>query len=241
MTESSYGDLPADSHCEDCGHKWMFSDRVNFQDKGKMEIINALGLEKPDGDFDPVALVVDAFNNLREERDRYLEDRHTFSDMLDEARNERDKLETWVNDLQSGMYINCVNCGHRYGPKVPATMADVLKEHIEQCPEHPMSALKAERDLMGRQLDKSAGIEKELVLECDKLQRREEARDKAIEGYRHEVERRAQAIGIDAHELTDVVNLLFAAVEDSVETPNHRPECVCDACVRAGKKGGVLG
>jgi hypothetical protein len=42
------------------------------------------------------------------------------------------------------MYINCVYCGHRYGPKdkVPATMADALKQHIEQCPSHPMSVLK---------------------------------------------------------------------------------------------------
>lgn len=52
--------------------------------------------------------------------------------------------EAWVDDLQAGMYINCVYCGHRYGPEdeVPATMADVLKEHIEQCPKHPMSELK---------------------------------------------------------------------------------------------------
>ena len=56
------------------------------------------------------------------------------------------RLQAWVNDLQSGMYINCVYCGHRYGPgdEVPATMADVLKEHIEQCPQHPMSHLKSE-------------------------------------------------------------------------------------------------
>lgn len=52
----------------------------------------------------------------------------------------------WVNDLRSGMYINCVYCGHRYGPgsEVPASMADALKEHIEECPEHPMSKLKEE-------------------------------------------------------------------------------------------------
>jgi len=55
-------------------------------------------------------------------------------------------LEKWVNDLQSGMYINCVYCGHRYGPSesMPASMADVLKRHIEQCPKHPMSTLKKE-------------------------------------------------------------------------------------------------
>ena len=58
---------------------------------------------------------------------------------------DRDRLQEWVHDLQAGMYINCVYCGHRYGPddEVPATMADVLKEHIEHCPKHPMSTLKA--------------------------------------------------------------------------------------------------
>jgi len=54
------------------------------------------------------------------------------------------QLRHWVDDLQAGMYINCVYCGHRYGPdnEVPATMAQTLKDHIEQCPSHPMSALK---------------------------------------------------------------------------------------------------
>ena len=58
--------------------------------------------------------------------------------------NENKRLQEWVNDLQAGMYINCVYCGHRYGPddEVPVAMADVLKEHIEQCPQHPMSKLK---------------------------------------------------------------------------------------------------
>lgn len=62
------------------------------------------------------------------------------------AADEIERLQQWVHDCQAGMYINCVYCGHRYGPndKVPATMADVLKEHIEQCPQHPMSALKKE-------------------------------------------------------------------------------------------------
>lgn len=54
------------------------------------------------------------------------------------------KLEQWVSDLQSGLYINCVYCGHNYGPKedTPAVMADVLKEHIEKCPSHPLSEAK---------------------------------------------------------------------------------------------------
>ena len=70
-----------------------------------------------------------------------------FEEGFDCMKAENTRLRNWVNDLQAGMYINCVYCGHRYGPddEVPATMADVLKEHIEQCPEHAMSALKAER------------------------------------------------------------------------------------------------
>ena len=53
-------------------------------------------------------------------------------------------LQQWNNDLMSGMYVNCVYCGHRYGPveNTPTSMADILKEHIEKCPKHPMSKLK---------------------------------------------------------------------------------------------------
>lgn len=55
------------------------------------------------------------------------------------------ELEQWVADLQSGMFVNCVYCGHRYGPSpgTPVAMAEVLKQHIEKCPKHPMSILKA--------------------------------------------------------------------------------------------------
>ncbi len=65
-----------------------------------------------------------------------------------EAEKEIERLKKWVGDLQDDCFINCVYCGHRYDPdyEVPASMADVLKAHIEQCPEHPMSKLKAESD-----------------------------------------------------------------------------------------------
>lgn len=61
------------------------------------------------------------------------------------------KLHQWVSDLQSGMYVNCVYCGHRYGPgETPVSMADALKVHVAQCPEHPMSALKSSlEELLG--------------------------------------------------------------------------------------------
>lgn len=65
---------------------------------------------------------------------------------IDRLRAENERLGSWVSDIQSGMYVNCVYCGHRYGPgeTTPVSMADALKAHVEQCPKHPMSALKAE-------------------------------------------------------------------------------------------------
>lgn len=62
-------------------------------------------------------------------------------------RDERLKAaQQWVADLQSGMYVNCVYCGHRYGPDetTPVSMADALRAHAEQCPQHPMAALRAQ-------------------------------------------------------------------------------------------------
>lgn len=56
---------------------------------------------------------------------------------------EIERLKVWVADLQSGMFVNCVYCGHRYGPgeTTPVSMADALKAHVAVCPEHPMSGL----------------------------------------------------------------------------------------------------
>lgn len=67
-------------------------------------------------------------------------------DEIDRLRAENERLRQWVDDLQSGMYVNCVYCGHRHGPgeTTPVSMADALKEHVEQCPDHPMSDLKTE-------------------------------------------------------------------------------------------------
>lgn len=51
----------------------------------------------------------------------------------------RHELLAWISDLQSGMYINCVYCGHRYGPNEMEIPADALRRHVASCPEHPMS------------------------------------------------------------------------------------------------------
>ena len=39
------------------------------------------------------------------------------------------------------MYVNCIYCGFRYGRKdeVPVSHAAILKHHIINCPEHPLS------------------------------------------------------------------------------------------------------
>lgn len=69
------------------------------------------------------------------------QDHNRISNLEAEVRRHK----AWVDDLQKGLYVNCVYCGHRYGPNpgTPVAMAEVLKTHILQCPEHPMYALKA--------------------------------------------------------------------------------------------------
>ena len=115
-------------------------------------------------------------------------------------------LKKWVNDLQSGMYINCVYCGHRYGPNVstPVAMADVLKEHIEKCPKHPLSearreiaALKAERNgyLNGQQ---------QMQDTCSRLQDSIVKYDEERKALKAEVTRLREALGKIARGSDDV-------------------------------------
>lgn len=71
-----------------------------------------------------------------------------------------DELRQWINDLQTGMYINCVYCGHRYGPREAEIPQATLRRHVAQCPEHPLSmmvrACKAAMDQIARGEDKEA-------------------------------------------------------------------------------------
>jgi len=86
-----------------------------------------------------------SYDSPEERREKIMMDTIKSKDAeITSLKEENERLVKWVDDLQSGMYINCVDCGHRYGPKdkVPCTMANALKQHIEQCPKHPMSALK---------------------------------------------------------------------------------------------------
>ncbi len=89
----------------------------------------------------------DQMVNEERQRANHLEAKlHDQELVIQSQKQELQRLKAWVNDLQSGMYINCVYCGFNYGPrdKVDATMDNALKKHIEQCPEHPMSQLKKE-------------------------------------------------------------------------------------------------
>ncbi len=83
--------------------------------------------------------------------------------------NELARYKRWVKDLQSGMYINCVYCGHRYGPadEVPASMAEALKNHVENCPEHPMSALKDNYDYLNKKYHKALEKLRKLAVICN--------------------------------------------------------------------------
>jgi hypothetical protein len=61
---------------------------------------------------------------------------------LAECREKLAVAEQWVDDLQSGMYINCVYCGHRYGPDDGdhlVSMRDALEAHIAICEKHPLA------------------------------------------------------------------------------------------------------
>jgi hypothetical protein len=53
-----------------------------------------------------------------------------------------ERYKQWAADLQSGLYVNCVYCGHRYPPSNTPNVADALKRHIAHCEEHPMSGMR---------------------------------------------------------------------------------------------------
>jgi hypothetical protein len=57
------------------------------------------------------------------------------------------RLRQWIADLQSGMFINCVYCGHRYGPDpgTPTAMADVLKAHGVRRWDEPTGVVTSQR------------------------------------------------------------------------------------------------
>lgn len=79
------------------------------------------------------------------------------------------QLRQWVNDLQSGLHINCVYCGHRYGPgESGAVPAEALNAHIRGCPKHPLSkAIKVLQDIEKQAIEAEAlGEHLDIVLDA---------------------------------------------------------------------------
>lgn len=66
---------------------------------------------------------------------------------------ENERLIDWVNDLQSGMYLNCAYCGYRFGHNddISTSMSEELKKHIEQCPKHPLFSTKKENERLQKE------------------------------------------------------------------------------------------
>lgn len=52
-----------------------------------------------------------------------------------------EQYKKWISDIQSGQYVNCVYCGHQYGPGTVEVPADALRRHVANCPEHPLAQL----------------------------------------------------------------------------------------------------
>jgi len=117
-------------------------------------------------------------------------------DILGDWKEEIEQLTQWIDDLQSKMYINCVYCGHRYGPQdeVPATMAEALKEHIEICEKHPMSKIRIENaELASKLIHREEELEplrenlRGLLEIHEVLKEKLEEKDKELEILRHEI------------------------------------------------------
>lgn len=133
-----------------------------------------------DGEVPPTSEALDALKSLVTE---------DVPALLDDRANqaaEINRLQQWVNDLQSGMYVNCVYCGHRYGPEdnVPSSMAEALKLHVEQCPKHPMSALKVENTRLTDEKEDMRACAVSIGESCDQLTAENAALRAMLDGAR---------------------------------------------------------
>lgn len=88
----------------------------------------------------PLSHAISAFRSYLAGRAVNTADSDALHAWLDGHRKEVDRLQHQVNDLQSGMYINCVYCGHRYGPNTEQVPAEALAKHVAACPKHPLAA-----------------------------------------------------------------------------------------------------
>ena len=66
-------------------------------------------------------------------------------------RRERDEARAYAERLYSecsgtARAVACVWCGHVYPDGTPASQDERLRQHIEECPDHPVGALKVENE-----------------------------------------------------------------------------------------------
>ena len=113
----------------------MLSDTLYCPTHGKIDLTKAAGCPEC------VRELKADLAHVRKPRDERL---FVACQVNESLRQQLAETKKWIDDLQSGMYVNCVYCGHRYGPgeTTPVSMADALKAHVESCPKHPMSDLK---------------------------------------------------------------------------------------------------
>ena len=137
------------------------------------------------------------------------------ADLIESLQADNERLRQWVNDLQSGMYVNCVYCGHRYGPEkdTPVSMADILKAHIEQCSEHPMSKLKAQ--LTERTAERDSYKRSFLVVEEERNECAKQLAEKddiiaSIRNYESEAEKQ---VARDGEQIKDLLSQLAESRE----------------------------
>lgn len=114
-------------------HFKVVEERDNLRSK-----VNKLSLER-DNAKRSWGKLAERFETQREELDMVLAANIRLASTVEDT-------QAWVRDLQSGMYVNCVYCGHQYGPSETTVASQALTAHVEQCPKHPMSAIKIERD-----------------------------------------------------------------------------------------------
>ena len=138
----------------------------------------------------------------------------------------KEELEQWVDDLQSGMYINCVYCGHRYGPNSvgKTTMRKALGKHISKCPKHPLSAAKAEITVLKESVEswkreyrlinaaQIAAEERVRELEAERNLLKSDL-DKVERGYDEVSQRRDETVAMCDYLQNTVVKRLQAVLE----------------------------
>ena len=96
--------------------------------------------------LEKIEILDDELEIEKEENIRLCHDQWYLIDIWNKHHEEIKELNNWINDLQAGMYVNCVYCGYRFSnPEVFPTIQEVLHEHMENCSKHPL--FKANQEL----------------------------------------------------------------------------------------------